>query len=379
MDILYELWLHSICGFEPDKAAAAAFLFEDSGNALHSGDVDKKRAKEMGISDRIVNEIDNPEHFRAAGDIMRFCEREHIRIITQESKEYPERLKNVYMPPRILFARGQKLDIDNVLTLSVVGCRKPSPQGKEAAMRIAAELARHGAVVVGGMAEGIDTAAHWSVLNNKGRTVAVLAGGVDSIFPESNRKLYYELIEKGTVISERPPKSKGKGYYYRQRNRIIVGLSHGTIIVEGKESSGSAMYAGIVAENNRDLFAVPGNPVIWQSSLPNSLINDGAVMVNEFDVPVKHYMETRPELIHEPEKEVSAKSDTARGSAVFTESETKILNFIGDNGGTASMEEITQACDIPVNRLGSSLTMLAVRGILRAESGNRYVLCENKK
>ena len=102
-------------------------------------------------------------------------------------------------------------------------------------------------------------------------------------------------------------------------------------------------------------------------------------MVNAFDVPVKHYMETRPELIHEPEKEVSAKSDTARHTAVFTEAETKILSFIGDNGGTASMEEITQACDIPVNRLGSSLTMLAVRGVLRAESGNRYVLCENKK
>lgn len=370
-EVLYELWLHSICGFEPKTAAAAATVFENAENAFKSKVIDEKCAEKLGLPKKIVGEFEKSEYFRNAMGITKYCKENDIRIITMNSEEYPEILKSADTPPRILFAKGKALDMNNCLGIAVVGCRKPSPQGRLAAERVAANLAEHGIVTIGGMAEGIDAAAHRAALKAGGRTVAVLAGGVDTIYPMSNEKLYYDIIENGTIISERPPGAVGKKYYYQQRNRIIVGMSHGVVIAEGKKKGGSAIYARLAAENNRDVFAIPGNPTMSQSELPNLLIADGATVVNNENVPIDFYKEVYPELVQK--RTTAAQTDSGSGAGL-TDDEKKLVEIIKNLGGAARMENIAEESGMPVGRVGSHLMMLVIKGVLATESGNRYVL-----
>ena len=399
MDVLYELWMHCICGFEPDRIFKLNKAVQKMGNSFNSGEMSRRILIENGVPETVAARTENTEYFDEAKEIIDFCGQNDIRIIPEDSDEYPEYLRQIHMPPRLLFARGKRLNLNARPGVAVVGCRKPTELGKSAAERIGASLAKAGIVTVGGMAEGIDSAAHWGALRAGGTTVAVLAGGVDVIYPAVNKRLYGEIVKNGTVISERPPSTSGKSYFYEQRNRIVTGISRGTVVVEGKLKSGTSMTARIALEENRDLFAVPGNPMCWQSSLPNSMIDEGAVIVKSFDVPARYYTENNPELFDNTEQEnnIFAYNDSAYGvygkrnpqiadstakigAAAASPAdervtdEQKILGFLSDRGGTATNEEIAEACGIPQSRLNGKLTIMSLRGQLRQESGNRYVL-----
>ncbi len=370
MNILYELWLHCMCGFEPEKVEKAVVLFENSENKFSSVESDIRKLKRAGLEEELAYKIASPELLNQAHEINDYCRENQIRIISQESEEYPEFLKNTNTPPRILFAKGEKLELNNKLMVSLVGCRKATAQGRGIARRLGKNLAQNGIVVVSGMAEGIDAEAHWGAIEGGGKTVAVLAGSVDAIYPRSNEKLYYEIMKNGTIISERPPGTVVQRYYYQQRNRIVTGLSHGTVVVEGKEKSGTAITARLALDNNRDIFAVPGNPMVWQAELPNRLIGEGAIIVDKIETPAEYYREIRPEFFAEntPPK---SEDKTLTG---LTEEDKTILRYIEDNGGIADGEELAENCGIPQNVLGSRLTILCIRGVLRQQSGNRYMI-----
>ena len=371
MKDLYELWLHGICGYEPDVVEKMVSVFETESNKFSSPEMDIQRVKKLGLPAKFGERLSDAEYFNKACNTETYCQDNQIRIINMESPEYSDFLRNTDVPPRILFAKGEKIDLNKNLFVSVVGSRKPTAQGLSTARQIGRKLAEAGIVVVSGMAEGIDAEAHKGAIEAGGKTVAVLAGSVDAIYPKSNTKLYYEILKNGMVISERPPGTVVKKYFYQQRNRIIVGLSHGTVIVEGGAKSGTSMTARLALDNNRDIFAVPGNPIAWQSELPNKLIGEGAVIVEKMDSPVEYYRETRPEFFKKP-----ACAETPRGITIqgLDDEDAKILHCIKDNGGVASVEELSEKCGLPVNVLGSRLTILSIRGILRQESGNMYVL-----
>ncbi len=368
MDILYEVWLHAICKFEPDMTAAVVSAFDEDGAKLHSLEYEIERLKNLEFAAEVAERLTDSSYFEQAKEILEYCEKNDIRIITKDDEDYPEYLKNMEFPPRILFAKGEKINLNDSLCVSVVGCRKATPHGKEVARQIGYDLAKNGVIVVSGMAEGIDAEAHIGALRAGGKTVAVLAGSVDSIYPKSNTKLYYEILKNGMIISERPPKSIVQKYYYRQRNRIVVGITRGVVIVEGDFGTGTSMTAGIATESNRDVFAVPGNPLVKQARLPNQLIDDGAIIVNKIDKVTEYYSDFCSKNVNEEDEEpVETES---KGNLI----EKQILEFISDNGGEALNEEIAEGCNMSLSSLNSYLTILVIKGILRQESGNRYIL-----
>ncbi len=371
MELLYEVWLHTISKFEPDIADKIAPLFEANDNMFTSRHREEQLIRDLGISGEFAKRLESPEFFKEARDIIEYCTENNIRIITSASEEYPDCLKHVSLPPRILFAKGAVLDT-NSIAVSVVGCRKPTEQGKSFARLVGKALGENNITVISGMAEGIDGQAHKGALDGGGKTIAVLAGSVDHVYPKCHEKLYHEILDNGgTVLSERPPGTPVHKYFYQQRNRIITGLSRGTVFVEGKESSGTSITARLALDENKDIFAVPGSPMCWQSQLPNRLISEGATVMTAADTPVQYYRELFPHLVSKISNSAVAKPT----DNLITEDE-KILNFLRDNSGIAGIDELADNLGIATNVLGGRLTILCIKGKIRQESGNRYILAE---
>lgn len=195
---------------------------------------------------------------------------------------YPPRLKEIFDPPPLLYAKG-RLELLGSLMLAVVGTRRPTAYGNAAATRLSQDLATAGLTIVSGMARGIDTAAHRAALDAKGDTIAVFGCGIDELYPVENRKLAKEIAEKGLILSEFPMGTPPYPQNFPVRNRIVSGMSLGVLVVEGGEYSGSAITAKLAAEQNREIFAVPGNITSKMSWGPNLLIKQGAKLVQEWN------------------------------------------------------------------------------------------------
>ena len=214
-----------------------------------------------------------------ANRVLDYCANNDIRIINIFDKEFPSRLKFISPAPLVLYVKGQIPNTSKNISISIVGTRDFSAYGANAAEKIAYELAKCGVVVVSGMATGIDSVAHKATLKAGGKTIAVLGGGVDFIYPYENKLLYEEIIASGAVISEFPPKTRPLRENFPIRNRIISGISQGTVIVESGERGGSMITARLALEQGRDVFAVPGMIDSSQSVGTNELIKQGAKLV----------------------------------------------------------------------------------------------------
>jgi DNA protecting protein DprA len=199
-------------------------------------------------------------------------------LIPLSDPRYPQRLREIYDPPVALFARG-RVELLESLMLAVVGTRRPSPYGVQVAERLSRELAEAGLTIASGMARGIDTAAHKGALSGGGATVAVFGSGLDNIYPAENRRLAEEIAAKGLLVSEFPMSTPAYPQNFPIRNRIVSGMSVGVLVVEGAEHSGSAITARLALEQNREVFAVPGNITSKMSWGPNMLIKEGAHLV----------------------------------------------------------------------------------------------------
>jgi DNA processing protein len=222
------------------------------------------------------------------------------QVVPLTDPRYPARLKQIFDPPPLLFARGRPDligDLMGELMLGIVGTRRPTAYGIAAATRLARDLASAGLAIVSGMARGIDTAAHRAALEAGGATVAVFGCGVDEVYPAENRKLAQQLSKDGLIVSEFPMATPPYPQNFPIRNRIIAGMSVGVLVVEGGEYSGSAITAKLAAEQNREVFAVPGNITSKMSWGPNLLIKQGAKLVQEWnDVVVELQAEDRRRL-----------------------------------------------------------------------------------
>ena len=218
-------------------------------------------------------------------------------LIPLMSPLYPPLLRSIFDPPPVLFARG-RVELLQTVMLGVVGTRRPSTYGIAAAERLSGDLATAGLTIASGMARGIDTAAHRAALAAAGNTVAVFGSGVDHIYPAENRKLAGEVAERGLLLSEFPMGCPGHPQNFPVRNRIISGMSVGVMVVEGAQYSGSAITARLALDQDREVFAVPGNITSKMSWGPNLLIKQGAKLVQEWnDVIVELKPEDRRRLL----------------------------------------------------------------------------------
>lgn len=201
-----------------------------------------------------------------------------ISFVCHNESGYPEQLRAIFDPPPVIFVRGRLQPADN-LAVAVIGARKPSPYGQVVAEKLAKDLAAVGVTVVSGMARGIDSMAHKGALAGGGRTIAVLGCGPDVVYPRENKKIMEQIMDNGAVISEFPPGSPPEAWHFPARNRIISGLSLGTVVVEAGEKSGALITADFALEQGRDVMAVPGNVVSALSRGPHRLIKQGARLV----------------------------------------------------------------------------------------------------
>ena len=215
----------------------------------------------------------------AAERVLSDCARKDIFLVTMADAMYPDRLRNIYQPPLLLYGKGAMPLFDEEAAVAVVGTRSCTPYGVRCAEKLGYELTRQGAMVVSGMAKGIDGAAMRGALRFGGFTCAVLGGGVDVVYPAENRRLYEDVAATGVLLSEYPPRTLPEAWRFPVRNRILSGLSVATVVVEAPLRSGALITAENAMEQGRDVFAVPGPIDAPNSGGCHHLIREGAILV----------------------------------------------------------------------------------------------------
>ena len=331
----------------------------------------------FGSAEAVWENIDSPElallgkpaakKLRDARDegyidgLLERMEKSGTRALIRGSADYPELLDAIADPPPVLYARGS-CPLNEERVFSIVGSRRATRDGKRAAREIASALAREGVTVVSGMARGIDTAAHEGTLEAGGRTIAVFGCGADVIYPPENAELAARVLDQGgAILSEYPPGTQPNAGLFPARNRIISGLTPGTLIVEGAKGSGAMITIRDAEEQNRDVFAVPGSIYSSLSDMPNRLIVDGAKPVlSAWEILEYYRWAERPDSSAAPEKP----------SVTLTDEEKRIVEPLTEQ--PLGFEELVQITQISASRLNSHLTMLELRGIIEKAPGGMY-------
>jgi DNA processing protein len=269
----------------------------------------------------------------------------------------------------VLYARGN-IAILNDSGIAIVGSRNMTEYGQRVCEDITQQLSSLGLTIISGLAEGIDTVAHQSCLNNHGRTIAVLGSGINDncIFPAHNRKLAENIISSGGVIlSEYPPNMKAQRQFFPARNRIISGLSLGTIIIEAREKSGALITAYQALEQNREVFAVPGSIYSSRSSGCHKLIQKGAKLIQNVQ-----------DIIEElPTKTIINNVRTCHGMSLphdLSPNEQQILQLFSSE--PMHIDKIIKSCRLSKSCLLASLTSLELKGIIQKNNNNHYILCQ---
>jgi DNA processing protein len=290
---LYWLALHMLPGLGTRKAGLLIQTFRTPQAVFRAS---RSELEAAGLAPAVAQSIVSGCSFEDAVTQQQKALQTLTEVIPITDPRYPRLLKNIFDPPTMLFARG-RVELLGTLMLAVVGTRRPTTYGTTVANRLARELSAGGLTITSGMARGIDTAAHKAVLEAGGDTIAVFGCGVDEVYPSENRKLASQIATHGLVLSEFPMGTPPYPQNFPVRNRIISGLSLGVLVVEGGEYSGSAITAKLATEQNREVFAVPGNITSKQSWGPNLLIKQGAKIVQEWsDVMAELQVEDRQKL-----------------------------------------------------------------------------------
>ena len=202
-----------------------------------------------------------------------------VKVLTILDGAYPQRLKEIYLPPIVLFYSGN-LSLVNKRAVAIVGSRDHSKYARDCIHELIPVLVKDDIVVISGLARGVDTLAHEETLKANGETIAVIGSGLDMVYPPENSKLYDVIAKRGLILSEYPLQSRPLKFHFPYRNRIIAGLSHGVCVIEAKEKSGSLITANLALSENREVFAVPGSIFSIHSKGTNSLIEAGACLVS---------------------------------------------------------------------------------------------------
>ena len=279
------IWLSLRCGVASKEALRIVEGF-DSIEQIYDADYDTYC--DHGVSERLCEDLCD-KSLDEANRIIEFCQSVRAGILCYDDVRYPNNLRTIKDPPIVLYYTGILPDFNKRLFVSIVGTRKMSEYGMRAAYKIAYEIASAGAVVVSGMALGIDAVSAAAAIASKGKTVAVLGCGIDKIYPKEHRSLRDKIRQNGVVLTEFAPSTPPKGSNFPIRNRIISGLSQATVVIEADATSGAMITAKTAILQGRDIYAVPSNIDGVNSAGTNSLIRDGAQAVLCGRDVIKHY------------------------------------------------------------------------------------------
>ena len=284
-----------------------------------------------------------------------------ISIVSFWDDHYPMLLKKIYSPPVILYCKGQPLQYKED-AVAVVGTRRFTPYGKSVTQKLTSDLVSKNISIVSGLARGIDTIAHKAAVAGGGRTISVLGSGLDVIYPGENRKLVEEICEKGTLISEFPLGTKPDRGNFPQRNRIISGLAHATVVVEAGDRSGAILTALNAVDQNRDIFSVPGRITDKQSVGANRLIRNGAIPVYSGEEIIR---EINPRLfnpVNSVQKAISIE---------LTDQERMIIQNLGHD--PVHIDELANSVDMKITALLQILLKLELKNAVQQIGGKQFV------
>lgn len=321
----------------------------------------------------------------AAQKEFELARRQNIRLLAFDDPEYPENLRAAEDAPPVIYVRGQINCLRQPLSLSIVGARNASLNGRKLASQISCELTSQGIMIVSGMARGIDTAAHKGAmfaLNRTGSTVAVLGTGIDIAYPAENQKLCEQIAGQGAVISEFPLGTEPSAGNFPRRNRIVSALTDGTLVVEASLHSGSLITARLALEQGRDVFAVPGFPTDERSAGPNKLIKDGAFLVENAEdilnvlsadarrkIPRTH-RPVQTDLFVKPLDKESKTADIP--DTASPDRETDILSLLTPAG--VYVDELIRVSGLDSAAVSLRLLELEMEGRIERQVGNKVAL-----
>ena len=331
---------------------------------------------------------------------LELVEAHNCHLVTINDSAYPTLLKEIPDPPPLLYVRGE-LGEPDAPRLTIVGTRSPTNYGKTISRQLSHQLAEHGVTVISGFARGIDRCAHEGALDANGRTIAVLGNGLSQIYPEEHWKLADDIVKSGALISEFSMMTRPVPGNFPRRNRLVSGMSSGTVVVEASVRSGSLITARHAAEQGREVFAVPGQIFSKQSKGAHQLINEGAKLINTIDdiweafpdqrltpslvsgqarLPLHRNDSTRAQADADLFGEVPAR-DTSIGGMAATHRSTQPTQPLNANERAvleaidvpcSHIDQIARTTSLPMNKVSSTLVMLELKGIVQQMPGKQF-------
>ncbi len=388
-DKIYWIWLQQSLGINPTIRTDEIVSYFGSAKSLYfAGEMEWRLS---GIfTPKQIAKLCNQD-LSMAENILDICAKNNWQVVTPGDGNYPSMLFKLPNFPLVLYVNGDLDCLKNKITIALVGTREPTVNSTCAARSLSASLTRSGAVVVSGGALGIDSASHQGALDANGRTVAVLGCGLDCNYPVANKAMRKQISENGAVVTEYPPGTMALARNFPIRNRIISGLSYGTLVIEAGERSGSLITANYALEQGRDVFAVPGDILFSGFTGTNKLIRDGAKPVfNAFDV-LEDYAIRYPELIKTEQIETTLTLQEQQSRTVvktqvkavekavrqpepsgLSEDARKI--FRAFDRSEMQKEELIMKTGLGVSAFACAMTELELYGVVELLAGKNYKL-----
>ncbi|MDO9565167.1 MAG: DNA-processing protein DprA [Candidatus Desulfaltia sp.] len=339
-----------------DHFKSPAHVFEASREELLNLD---------GMSERLVSAIKQHRISEQVKKELDLVKQKGYRIVTMADNDYPSLLLQIPDPPPFLYVYG---NIDgSIKNIAVVGSRNATTYGISTTQQLCLNLASNGITVVSGMARGIDTAAHEGALMGKGKTIAVLGSGLERVYPSENIKLFHKIAANGAVISEFSLMTEPEAYNFPIRNRIISGISLGTVIVEATKRSGSLITARLAAEQNREVFAVPGSIHSFKSTGTHTLIKQGAKLVEQTQDIIE---EIAPLLQEYAAKENTGQNKTKAKLPPLSSEELTVYKALGPY--PVHIDELVRKIPMEPGKLSSILLRLELNGVAAQTPGKLF-------
>ncbi|MBN1373191.1 MAG: DNA-processing protein DprA [Anaerolineaceae bacterium] len=333
-------------------------LLDFFGNLETAWDAPGDALMAAGLTPKLIEGLGRVKAENLIERAWNYIERLDIGVLTWDDPAYPSRLKQIDQPPPVLYTRGG-FAVQDDLAVAIVGTRRVTSYGRQAAEEIAAFLAHHGITVVSGLARGVDGVAHDAALKAGGRTLAVLGSGVDRIYPPEHLRLAERIEKQGAVISDYPPGTPPESTNFPPRNRIISGLTLATVVIEAGLESGALITATFAAEQGREVFALPGSIYAPQSKGANRLLRDGAQLLLEPGDILEALNLQRAEQ-HQQARLMLPEDGVEASLVGVLESEP------------LHVDEICAQSGLPIDQVSATLTIMELKGMVRHMGGMNY-------
>ena len=405
----YWVWLSLRRGLRPESRETLLERFGDPRAVFLASDREIEElvyrdAERLTLKDKSLDQAES---------LIDACARQEVQILTMQDAAYPNRLRNIYDPPCVLYVLGRLPAVDEKAAIAVVGTRKATPYGLKMGRQMGYELTRGGGLIVSGLAEGVDSAAAQGALLAGGSCIGVLGTAIDVVYPQSNRKLFEDVCSVGALVSEYPPGAQTRRGNFPQRNRILSGLSVGVVVIEAPEKSGALITASRALEQGRDLFVVPGNADSPSCAGSNALMRDcakpvtgGADVLCEYERLYRDVDISAPQAMAMPAAQLSAAEYAGSNTPApedgagfhrlrvpraaqlrveealppektfdpsqLSESERAVARVLG--GEKKHVDDVISECGLSAAETLSALTLLEIEGLVEQSPGKLFSL-----